>query len=98
MVDWQDDGAHRHRRRFSRRAVQLPARLLLGTDEVSAIAENISPGGAFLRAALPAAARELVAVIALPHGKDLRVRARVRWRRPTPPGVGIEFETFSGPA
>ncbi len=82
------------RRKHVRREVQLPARLRIGTVEVPAITENISVGGAFLRVALPSEARELVASIELPHGKDLHVRAKVRWRRDDPPGVGVSFETF----
>jgi hypothetical protein len=86
-----------HRRKHVRREVQLPARLRIGTVEVPATTENISVGGAFLRVALPSEAKELVASIELPHGKDLHVRAKVRWRRgdpPGPPGVGVSFETF----
>jgi hypothetical protein len=83
-----------HRRKHVRRDVQLPARLRIGTVEVPATTENISVGGAFLRVALPSEARELVASIELPHGKDLHVRAKVRWRRDDRPGVGVSFETF----
>jgi hypothetical protein len=83
-----------HRRKHVRREVQLPARLRIGTVEVPATTENISVGGAFLRVALPSEARELVASIELPHGKDLHVRAKVRWRRDDRPGVGVSFETF----
>jgi hypothetical protein len=83
-----------HRRKHVRRDVQLPARLRIGTVEVPATTENISVGGAFLRVALPSEAKELVASIELPHGKDLHVRAKVRWRRDDPPGVGVSFETF----
>ena len=82
------------RRKHVRREVQLQARLRIGSTEVTAITENISVGGAFLRVALPKEAKEVVASIGLPHGKDLHVRARVRWRRDDPPGVGISFETF----
>ena len=94
MMDWQDHDAHGHRRRYSRRPVQLPAKLRIGGVEIPAVTENISPGGAFFNVALPESATELVAAIGLPHGRDLLVRARVRWRRTEPPGVGIEFETF----
>ena len=82
------------RRKHVRREVQLPARLRIGSTEVTATTENISVGGAFLRVALPYAAKEVVASIELPHGKDLYVRAKVRWRRDDPPGVGVSFETF----
>ena len=94
MIDWQDNDAHGHRRRFARRPVHLPARLRVGKVELTAVAENISPGGAFLSVALPPTAKEVVASIGLPHGRDLHVRAKVRWRRESPPGVGIEFEAF----
>ena len=94
MIDWQDGGSHGHRRRFARRAVHLPARLQIGGRSIPATTENISPGGAFLRVALPENTRVVIATIALPHGKDLRVRAKVRWRRAAPPGVGVEFDTF----
>ncbi|MFN2546985.1 MAG: PilZ domain-containing protein [Myxococcales bacterium] len=94
IMDWQDNGAHGQRRRFARRPVQLPAKLQIGGRELSAVTENISPGGAFLRVKLPETAKEIVATIGLPHGKNLRVRAKIRWRRPNPPGVGVEFETF----
>src|SRR4051812_10332307 len=94
-MDWQDNDQHGHRRRFARRPVQLPARLRFGRQEVTAMTENISPGGAFLRVKLPENTKEVVASINLPHGRDLHVRAKVRWRRPgEPPGIGLEFETF----
>jgi hypothetical protein len=94
MIDWQDKDDHGQRRRFARRPVQLPARLRFGSAELSAVTENISPGGAFLNVELPESAKEVVASIGLPHGRDLHVRAKVRWRRQNPPGVGIEFDTF----
>lgn len=81
-------------RKHVRRSVKLPARLQLGSREVPAITENISLGGAFLRVELPPDAKEVVASIQLPHGRELQVRARVRWRRNTPPGVGVSFERF----
>jgi hypothetical protein len=74
--------------------VKLQAKLWVGSKELWAVTENISPGGAFLSVALPETAEEVVASIGLPHGRDLHVRAKVRWRRQVPPGVGIEFETF----
>ena len=94
MIDWQDNDEHGHRRRFARRPVELPARLRIGREELTAVTENISPGGAFLRVNLPESTTEIVASINLPHGRDLHVRAKVRWRRGQPPGVGIEFDTF----
>ena len=90
-------GQHTHvvqRRKYGRRPVQLQARLQIGKQELTAVTENISPGGAFLRVVLPENTREIVAAIGLPHGRELHVRAKVRWRRPDPPGVGVEFETF----
>src|SRR5439155_22811252 len=95
MIDWQDNDEHGHRRRFARGPVELPARLRIGREELTAVTENISPGGAFLRVKLPESATEVLASIVLPHGRNLHVRAKVRWRRPgEPPGVGVEFETF----
>ena len=93
-MDWQEHDEHAHRRRFARRPVQLPARLRIGDTELQAMTENISPGGAFLNVAVPSTTGEVLASIALPHGRDLLVRAKVRWRRQEPPGVGIEFVTF----
>ena len=80
------------RRRHQRRPVRLSARVRVGVHEVKAVAENISPGGAFLRVALPEDAQRLVALIDLPHGKRLLVEARICWRHPD--GVGIQFESF----
>ena len=95
MIDWLDNDDHGHRRSFARRPVRLPARLRFGDTEIEAETENISPGGAFLRASVPETAQEVIAFIGLPHGRELRVLAKVRWRRlGDPPGVGIEFETF----
>ena len=93
-MDWEEHDANAYRRRFARRPVQLPAKLRIGDTEVSATTENISPGGAFFNVALPPTASEVVAAIELPHGRNLLVRAKVRWRRADPPGVGIEFQTF----
>jgi hypothetical protein len=81
------------RRKFSRRPAHLPVRLQIGAVEVGAVLENISPGGAFLAVTLPDCG-EVVASIDLPEGRHLHVRAKVRWRRQEPPGVGIEFESF----
>src|ERR1700682_318903 len=80
-VDWQDPDDFGQRRKFTRREVRLPARVLAGGRELEATTENISPGGAFLS-------------VALPQGRGLRVQAKGRWRRANPPGVGIEFSTF----
>jgi hypothetical protein len=85
------------RRRHNRRAVELPAQLTFGGSEIQAITENISPGGALLNVALPPGTNDVVACINLRTGRQVRVRARVRWRRVTPPGVGIEFNGFFGP-
>lgn len=95
MSAWDDISDSSPRRRFARRPVELQARLRIGSSEVAAITENVSPGGAFLRAAVPESVDEVVASIGLPHGRDLHVRARVRWRRQGgSPGVGVEFVTF----
>ncbi len=94
MIDWQDNDEHGQRRRFARRPVKLQARLRFDDTSLLAETENISPGGAFLNVALPESAHEVVASIGLPHGRHLHVRAKVRWRRQSPPGVGIEFQAF----
>ena len=82
------------RRRHRRSPVQLAARIRFERNEVTAVAENISPGGAFLRVALPDEAEWVVAEIDLPEGKTVSVKAHVRWRRSSPPGVGVEFHSF----
>ena len=94
MIDWRDTGMQKQQRKFARRPVRLPTRLRLGGRELSGETENISPGGAFLRAKLPENAKEIIAHIGLPEGRHLHVRARIRWRRQDPAGVGIEFESF----
>jgi hypothetical protein len=85
------------KRKFERRAVSLAAVVRIAGRELPAIAENISPGGAFLRVELPLEQEEIVASIVLPHGKDLHVRARICWRRGEPPGVGVKFDRFLEP-
>ncbi len=82
------------RREHVRRPVHLEANVQIGARTISAVAENISPGGAFLRVQIPPDQDELVASIILPHGKDVRVFAKVRWRRKNPPGVGVSFDRF----
>jgi len=77
-----------------RRPVQLRANVQIGARTLPAVAENISPGGAFLCVDVPPDQSELVASILLPHGRDVRVVAKVRWRRASPPGVGISFDRF----
>jgi hypothetical protein len=94
MIDWQDNDEHGQRRRFARRPVKLQAKLRFDDTMLLAETENISPGGAFLNVALPENEDEVVASIGLPHGRNLHVRAKVRWRRQSPPGIGIEFQTF----
>ena len=84
-----------HRRRHSRRAVRLPAHLTWHGQHFAAETENISPGGALLNAQLPEGATEVVAEIELRTGRAVRVRAKVRWQRPSQ--VGIEFGTFLAP-
>jgi hypothetical protein len=86
------------RRRFARREVNLLASVRIHGGELRAVAENISPGGAFLRVELPETVDVLEADIQLPHGRDLHVRATVRWRSRDPRGVGIQFERFLEPA
>jgi PilZ domain len=97
-VDWEDPANFDQRRRYTRRDVQLPARVRANGREVEATTENISRGGAFLRVELPEDTVDLYAFIDLPHGRGLHVQATVRWRRSSPPGVGIEFATFLGDA
>src|SRR5437868_11949290 len=92
-MDFSDESTQQ-RRRHRRRAVELEARVRFEMREMSAVAENISPGGAFLRVALPDEAEWLVAEIDLPEGKTVSVKAHVRWRRSSPPGVGVEFHSF----
>ncbi|HEY2027760.1 MAG TPA: PilZ domain-containing protein [Myxococcales bacterium] len=83
------------RRRHSRRAIRLPAQLTWHGQHFAAETENISPGGALLNAQLPAGVTEVVAEIELRTGRAVRVRAKVRWQRPSQ--VGIEFGTFLTP-
>jgi len=92
-MDFSDESTQQ-RRRHRRRAVELEARVRFEMREMSAVAENISPGGAFLRVALPDEAEWVVADIQLPEGKRLLVNARVRWRRTEPSGVGVQFYSF----
>jgi hypothetical protein len=96
-VDWQDPDDFGQRRRFTRRDVRLPARVLVAGHELEATTENISPGGAFLCVELPKEIVDLSASIELPQGRGLHVQAKVRWRRASPPGVGIEFSSFLDP-
>ena len=93
-MDWQDPDGYGQRRRFTRRDVRLPARIVADGRELEATTENISPGGAFLCVELPKETVDLSASIRLPQGRGLHVQAKVRWRRSNPPGVGIEFLTF----
>ena len=88
----EESGDQRRRHRRSR--VQLPARIKFERNEVAAVAENISPGGAFLRIEEPVEADDLFATIQLPHGRGVHVHAKVRWRRADPPGIGVEFADF----
>jgi hypothetical protein len=95
MVKAYDELELRHRRRFHRRPVRLPVSVVLDGRELRATTLNISPGGAFLAVELPAGTREIVAKLGLPNGREMHVRSRVCWHRPSPePGVGIAFEQF----
>lgn len=83
------------RRQHVRRDLALRAIVRLHGEEIEAVTENISVGGAFLRVDVPAGTRELLAQIDLPNGKQMRVKARVCWRREAPQvGVGVSFEQF----
>ena len=73
LVEWQDLDSVRRRRKYTRRGVQLDARVRTGARDLLATAENISPGGAFLRVDLPVETEDLVATIHLPHGRGLHV-------------------------
>lgn len=85
-------------RRFTRRPVQLPAHVRLHGREVPAVAENVCPGGAFLRVDLSSdLPRSVIASIELPQGRHLEFEARVTWRRQSPPGVGLQFLGFLPP-
>jgi hypothetical protein len=84
-----------HRRRHSRRAIRLPAQLTWHGQQFAAETENISPGGALLNTQLPEGVTEVVAEIELRTGRAVRVRAKVRWQRPSQ--VGIEFGAFLAP-
>ncbi|HET7789070.1 MAG TPA: PilZ domain-containing protein [Myxococcales bacterium] len=91
-IGWDDLNDDHPRRRHLRRSVQLAARLWAGGQEVEATCENISPGGAYLKVQIPETASDVVASIGLPDGRDVHVRATVRWR--SPDGIGVEFAAF----
>lgn len=80
------------RRRHRRTPVALPATVHAGGRSIAAEAQDISPGGAFLRCELPADVPRVVATIALPNGRELNVFAHVCWRRGQ--GVGVQFDRF----
>ena len=93
MIGKQIDPAQR--RRHARRELELTATVRLQGRELRAITENISVGGAFLQIEVPDEIRDLDATIGLPNGKQMRVKARICWRRAGPrPGVGVSFEQF----
>ena len=96
-MEWQELEASIQRRRHARREVRLPAQLTWRGQQFHAQTENISPGGALLNIQLPAGATDVVARIGLRTGKAVRVRARVVWQRPSPPAVGIQFDSFLAP-
>lgn len=93
MSAWGEDPFDQ-RRKYTRREVQLNAKVRVGGRELDATTENISPGGAFFCVQLPEDVDDLIATIELPEGRGLHIRARVRWRRQTPAGIGVEFATF----
>jgi len=92
-VDWEDLDSARRRRKFTRRGVQLEARVRSARG-IFWPPPRTSPRGAFLRVELPMETEDLVATIHLPHGRGLHVHAKVRWRRVEPPGIGVEFAGF----
>lgn len=83
------------RRRHSRRAIRLPAHVIWHGQHFAAQTVDISPGGALLETQLPEGVTEVVAEIELRTGRAVRVRAKVRWQRPSQ--VGVEFATFLSP-
>lgn len=72
----------------------LRATVHAGGRSISAEAQDISPGGAFLCCELPDDQTRVVATIALPNGRELNVFARVCWRGGARRGVGIAFDRF----
>ena len=88
------EGLRLERRKHLRRPVHLPATILTGGQVIAAVAEDISPGGAFLRCEQGGAFPRLVASVGLPNGRELNVFARVCWRRREPAGIGIRFDRF----
>lgn len=86
----------RERRRHRRTPVNLPATIHAGGRAIAAVAQDISPGGAFLRCALPGQFPRVIATFALPNGRELGVSARICWRRSDPlqPGIGVQFDRF----
>lgn len=72
----------------------LRATVHAGGRSIDAVAQDISPGGAFLRCDLPDGLPRVVATIALPNGRELNVFARVCWRGGSRGGVGVEFNRF----
>lgn len=91
-MNFSDDG--NSKRQHPRRPVKLPAQVTVAGRTLPAVVENISPGGAFLRVRVPEDADTIIASLSLPQGKNLHVLAQIRWRRPSPAGVGVRFDSF----
>jgi Tfp pilus assembly protein PilZ len=79
--------------------IEMPCEVqLLGVGEPStAVTEDISTGGTFVRCVDPPALdSEVVLLIHLPTRAKIELAGTVRWQRPPPrPGFGIEF-TMAG--
>ena len=75
--------------------IEMPCEVqLLGIGEpITAVTEDISTGGAFVRCAEPPPLdSEVVALIHLPTNAKIELAGQVRWLRPPPrPGFGVEF-------
>jgi Tfp pilus assembly protein PilZ len=75
--------------------IEMPCEVqLLGIGEpITAVTEDISSGGAFVRCAEPPPVdNEVVLLIHLPTNAKIELAGQVRWLRPGPrPGFGAEF-------
>ena len=81
------------RRRHTRKRVDLPAFYHLGGegDRVQVHLADISVGGAYLDkvASAPAFGTDVVLLVTLPDGDELKLEAVVRWAKPG--GIGLQF-------